>query len=106
MTIEPLVLSPSLSLAQIQGTVHASDGAALPGARVFLKAANGRHIIGAAAVADTAGRFVIAALEGERYQVFAERQPSAGGRTEFSDPVDVSVTRWTPPLRLTVRHRF
>ena len=106
LTLEPLVLSPSLSLAQIQGTVHASDGAALPGARVFLKPANGGHILGAAAVADTAGRFVIAALEGERYQVFAERQPAAGGKTEFSDPVDVSVTRWTPPLRLTVRHRF
>jgi hypothetical protein len=106
LTVDPLVLSASLSLAQIQGTVHAPDGAALPGARVFLKGTNGGHIIGAAAVADTAGRFVIAALEGERYQVFAERQPSAGRTAEFSDPVDVSVTRWTPPLRLTVRHRF
>lgn len=109
LTLGPLSLPSSVRIARLGGTVHTADGAPAPGARVFLKTGfEDGHILGEPAVADSLGRFLIAVLEGEQYQVFAERRvfETQAFRSEFSVPVMLSATREMPPLRLTVRRRF
>jgi hypothetical protein len=100
-------LPASVRMTRLEGTVHTVDGAPASGARVFLKSAteSGR-ILGEPAVADSLGRFLIAALDESRYQVFAEFQASEDSRSEFSAPVALTATRNLPPLRLTIRRRF
>ena len=108
LTLDPLVLPSVTRIAKLAGTVHAPDGSPAPNARVFLKnPGEPGHILGAPATTDSLGRFVLAVLEGESYQVFAERQSAASpSSAEFSDPVTVKVSVEPPPLRLTVRRRF
>lgn len=106
LSLDPLVLPATLQIVRIEGTVQSPDGAPAAGARVFLKsAAEAGRIFGAPAVTDSLGRFAIAALGGEQYQVFAERD-NAGGHLTFSDPVPVHADQPVPLLRLTVRRRF
>jgi hypothetical protein len=79
------------------------DGWSMADARVFLKGELGERLLGLPAVSDSLGRFVLAVVEGQRYQVFAER-PS--GDSEFSEAVAVTAERGMTPLRLVVRRRF
>ena len=107
LVLGPWPLPSSVRLTRLEGTVHTVDGAPAAGARVFLKAGtDAGRILGEPAVADSLGRFLIAVLEETDYQVFAEIQASQASRSEFSTPVPLSVTRTTPPLRLTIRRRF
>jgi hypothetical protein len=104
--LPPLVVPSTVPIARVGGTVHTTDGAPAPGARVFLKSGDDEgHILGDAAIADMLGRFVLAALEGERYMIFAERAAPAGAshRPEFSEPIAVTVESRMAPLRLTLR---
>jgi hypothetical protein len=109
LSLDPFVLPADVRLVRLEGSVHGADGAPAAGARVFLKdAAEEGRIVGTAAIADDLGRFVLAVLEDERYQVFAERPMSTGTASgpDFSDPVSVNARAGMPPLRLTVRRRF
>jgi len=109
LSLDSLVLPADVRLVRLEGSVHGSDGAPAAGARVFLKDdAEAGRIVGAAAIADDLGRFVLAVLEDEGYQVFAERPMSTGTSSglDFSDPVSVNARAGMPPLRLTVRRRF
>ena len=107
--LDPLRLPSVVRVGRLEGMVNAADGNPAVGARVFLKTAtdNG-HIVGEPAIADSLGRFLIAVLEDERYQVFAERQilEAEATRSEFSDPIAFVAASEMPPLRLTVRRRF
>lgn len=107
--LDPLVLPGDARIAHLEGFVYRGDGAPAPGARVFLKGpGEDGHLLGAPAVADAGGRFLIALVHGERYHVFAEQMSPTGSSAapEFSDSVEVSAAPVLPPLRLTVRRRF
>ena len=109
LTLERIVIPAAVTIARLEGSVHSADGVAAPGARVFLKGGGGDgHILGEPAVTDSLGRFVLAVLEGGRYEVFAERRDTraAPTRAEFSTPVVVEATAAMPPLRVTLRHGF
>lgn len=109
LSLGSFALPPGFKIVHVEGTVHGADGWPASGARVFLKgAADAAHILGAPAVTDSLGRFVIAARPGDRYQVFAERdgRDERASWLEFSDPVPVHAVQPLPPLRLTVRRRF
>jgi hypothetical protein len=106
LSLASLVVPSTVPIAHVVGSVHTTDGAPASGARVFLKSGDeDGHILGEAAVADMLGRFVLAALAGERYLIFAERPASAGAshRPEFSPPLAVTVAPQMVPLRLTLR---
>ncbi len=108
-SLAPLSLPASVRITRLEGTVHSADGGLAAGARVFLKTDTDRgHIVGEPAIADSLGRFVIAVLEEEGYQVFAERQILESGvsRSEFSDPIAVVGATQMTPVRLMVRRRF
>lgn len=109
LMLDRIALSTGVSIARLEGSVHTADGWTAPGAKVFLKGeGEDGHILGEPAVADSLGRFVLAVLDGARYEVFAERREShmPPSRAEFSTPVIVEATSGMPPLRLTLRRRF
>jgi hypothetical protein len=109
LSLDPFVIAGAPGIVRIEGTVHGADAMAIAGARVFLKSAeDGGHILGAPAVTDSLGRFVLAAVEGERYQLFAETTIRQGNVREslFSDPITFTAAAPMAPRRLTVRRRF
>jgi hypothetical protein len=109
LILDRILLPAGVPIARLEGSVHTADGWTAPGAKVFLKGeGEDGHILGEPAVADSLGRFVLAVLDGERYEVFAERREShmPSSRAEFSTPVIVEATAEMPPLRLTLRRRF
>lgn len=109
LVLERMVLPAGVPIARLEGSVHTADGWTAPGAKVFLKGAGeDGHLLGEPAVADSLGRFVLAVLEGQRYEVFAERRDSRKppARAEFSTPVIVQAASVMSPLRLTMRRGF
>jgi hypothetical protein len=103
LLLAPYSMPADVEMCRLEGTVVGGDGWSMADARVFLKGELGERLLGLPAVSDSLGRFVLAVVEGQRYQVFAER-PS--GDSEFSEAVAVTAERGMTPLRLVVRRRF
>jgi hypothetical protein len=102
-------LPPSMAYVRVSGSVFGPDGEPAPGTRVYLKGADeGGFILSEPATTDGTGRFILAAMPGERYQVFAERSGSETGRrwTESSDPMAITATEGLAPVRLDLRRRY
>jgi hypothetical protein len=107
LSLQPLVVPRWLRLARLEGTVHDIGGGPAANARVFLKGGEGSApILGEPAVTDSLGRFLMAVVEGTRYDVFAERQLSDRRGAEFSDPVTFTAVPLMSPVRLSLRRRF
>lgn len=93
---------------QIDGVVLDPDGVPVEGARVYMKGpADGDHILTEPSITDGSGRFVIAALDGRDYQLFAERPRRAdGARVDSSLPVAVVAAESLPPVVLRLLRTY
>jgi hypothetical protein len=103
LVLPPYSVPPEVEVFRLEGTVVGPDGWSMADARVFLKGESGERLLGLPAQSDSLGRFVLAVVEGEHYQVFAERP---AGESEFSEPIAVTAEQGMAPLRLVVRRRF
>jgi hypothetical protein len=93
----------------VAGVVFDADGRPADGARVYLKGAeDDDHILAEPAIADMSGRFVIAALAGHHYRLFAERPGPSGrlSRVDSSDQVRITPVEGVKPVRLTLERRY
>jgi protocatechuate 3,4-dioxygenase beta subunit len=99
-----------LHYVAVSGVVFDPDGWPAQGARVYLKGVDEGtdYILSEPATADASGRFVIAALAGADYRVFAERSRSVTNtpRMDASDQLRLTVVEGLKPLRLTLRRRY
>jgi carboxypeptidase family protein len=103
------VLPPALSYVAIQGLVTDADGAPAVGARVFLKGpAEMDYILSEAVLTGADGAFVLAALSGREYRVFAERtrDDDENGPVDSSEQALVTAMTGAPPLTLKLRRRY
>jgi hypothetical protein len=94
-----------MQFVSVSGFVLDADGTAAEGARVYLRGvAEGDHIVAEPAVVDFLGRFVIAAVANVEYEIFAERSRSR--RTDSTEPVRLTASDRSTPLRLILRRRY
>jgi hypothetical protein len=109
VTLGDFRIPADITYVSMAGVVFDSDGVPAEGARIYLKGAGEDDVILAEpAVADTSGRFVIAAIAGHEYQLFAERRrlSSRPGSVDSTDQVRITVTEGMKPIRLTLRRRY
>lgn len=98
-------LPASVNYVAVHGFVLDADGTPAEGARVYLKGAGeGDRIVGEPAVADFVGRFVLAALAGTEYSIFAER--TRGSRVDSAVPIGVVPAEGEKPITLTLHRRY
>jgi hypothetical protein len=103
------VLPSDLGYVQISGSVVEADGAPAAGARVYLKGPEETdYVLSEPAVADRDGRFVLAALGGRKYRLFAERTRGEGAssRIDSSEQLPLTADENGSPVRLTLRRRY
>ena len=107
--LRDFVLPRAVQYTAVTGIVLEADGWPAPGARVYLKGhADTDYIVGEPAVTDASGRFVLAAISGRPYRLFAERQRSGtpNARLDSSEQVPFVGSVNLPPFRLTLRRRY
>jgi hypothetical protein len=105
MALGDLRVPSRIKFIAVSGFVLDPDGTPAEGARVYLRgAAEGDRIIAEPAIVDFLGRFVIAALAGADYEIFAERSRSPG--TDSTEPQRISASEELKPLRLVLRRRY
>ncbi|HEY7500068.1 MAG TPA: carboxypeptidase regulatory-like domain-containing protein [Vicinamibacterales bacterium] len=105
VTLDDLRIPSHITFVAVSGFVLDADGTAAEGARVYLRGvAEGDHIVAEPALVDFLGRFVIAALSGVEYEIFAERSRSP--RTDSTEPLRLTVGEGMKPLRLVLRRRY
>ena len=98
-------LPASLGYVVVEGFVLDADGRPAEGAQVYLKGAGeGDRILGEPVAADFVGRFVVAALAGTEYAIFAERQ--RGSRVDSTDQIRFNPTESQKPITLLLRRRY
>jgi 5-hydroxyisourate hydrolase-like protein (transthyretin family) len=108
-TVTDLRLAPNVSYVPLSGVVIDANGLPADNARVFLKGAGEDDtILAEPATTDRSGRFVIAGLANVAYRVFAERPRSDGQirRVDSTDPIAVTATKGSAPVRLLLRQRY
>jgi hypothetical protein len=109
VTLGDFRIPAHIRYVSIAGIVFDGDGVPAGGARIYLKGAGEDDVILAEpAIADAAGRFVIAALAGEAYRLFAER-PRSGSRlggVDSTDQLTVTALEGMKPIRLTLQRRY
>ena len=93
----------------VSGVVFDADGRPAEGARVYLKGVgDDDRIVSEPVAADFVGRFVIAALAGTDYLLFAERTRPEGrsSRVDSTDQLRLAVVEGLKPVRLTLERRY
>ena len=98
-------LPDSVKYVVVEGFVVDADGRSAEGAQVYLKGAGeGDRIVGEPVAADFVGRFVVAALAGTEYAIFAERK--RGSRVDSTDQIRFNATKSPKPITLVLRRRY
>jgi hypothetical protein len=98
-------LPASVKYVAVHGFVLDADGTPAEDARVYLKGAGeGDRIVGEPVVVDFVGRFVVAALAGTEYSIFAER--TRGSRVDSAEPIRVVPAEGQKPITLTLHRRY
>ena len=103
------VLPASVKYVAISGLVTDAGGVPTAAARVYLKGpVEADYILSEPVETDGSGRFVLAAIEGRDYRVFAERprDDSAAGRIDSSEQVTFTSAADLRPIKLTLRRRY
>jgi hypothetical protein len=93
----------------VSGVVFDADGTPAEGARVYLKGAgDDARIVSEPVPVDFVGRFVIAALAGTDYLLFAERARPGGrsSRVDSTDQLRLTAVEGLTPIRLTLARRY
>lgn len=93
----------------VSGVVFDADGTPAEGARVYLKGVGeDDRIVSEPVAVDFVGRFVIAALSGTDYLLFAERTRPEGraSRVDSTDQLRLTVVEGLKPVRLTLERRY
>lgn len=109
ITLGDFQLPRELVYVAVSGVVTDAGGAPAATARVYLKGpAEADYILSEPAVTDASGRFVIAAVAGRGYRIFAERprgeEPGAGA--DSSDLTAFIARAGAAPFRLVLRRRY
>jgi protocatechuate 3,4-dioxygenase beta subunit len=98
-------LPASLRYVAVEGFVLDADGGPAEGAQVYLKGAGeGDRIVGEPVAVDFVGRFVVAALAGTEYAIFAERK--RGSRVDSTDQIRINSTESQKLPTLVLRRRY
>jgi hypothetical protein len=108
-TLQDFRMPPALVFIAVSGTVLGADGAPAANARVYLKGqAETDFILSEPAVTDATGRFLLAALEGRSYRLFAERprQDAPNAAIDSSEQVSFTAASSPPPFKLSLRRRY
>ena len=108
VTLTDLIVPASITFVPIAGVVFQGDGSPAVGARVYLKGPEETdYILSEAVTTDENGRFVLAAVDGRSYRVFAERVRAGGASSQLdsSDQAPVTAAEGLAPLRLVLRRR-
>ena len=106
VTLGDLRLPDSFAVAQVGGIVVDASGVPVAGAAVYLKREGvGGHIL-AKRETNERGEFVLAALVGRRYEVFAEYAGSDRKANVSSSAVAIEPASGMPPVRLVVRRQY
>jgi protocatechuate 3,4-dioxygenase beta subunit len=102
------VLPADVHHIPMAGIVLDSDGSPVEGARVYLKGSQEDYILTEPSITDATGRFIVAALTGRGYVVFAERTRAGNGgsRLDVSDQLSVVPTEASPPLVLRLKRKY
>ena len=93
----------------VSGVVFDTDGTPAEGARVYLKGVgDDDRIVSEPVEVDFVGRFVIAALSGTDYLLFAERTRPGGraSRVDSTDQLRLTAVDGLKPVRLTLERRY
>jgi hypothetical protein len=107
--LRDFVLPRSVPYTPIEGIVLEPDGSPASGARVYLKGpSESDYILSEPAITDQGGRFVLAALEGQSYRLFAERARNEGRayRVDSSEQVPFAAAPTLPPFKLLLQRRY
>jgi hypothetical protein len=105
VTLDDVRLPSGLTYVSVSGFVLRPDGTPAEGARVYLKGAVGQdRILSEPVPVDFLGRFVIAALAGTDYRLFAEL--TAQQHVEASEQLPLKAAVASRPLRLVVRRMY
>jgi hypothetical protein len=111
VTLGDLRIPDQLKYVPVSGIVFDADGRPAEGARVFLKGLaedDADYILTEPVTADASGKFVVAALGGAEYRLFAERGRLEGRleRVDSSEQVRLMAVEGLKPLRLTLQRRY
>jgi hypothetical protein len=107
--LRDFVLPRDLAYTSVSGIVLDSGGAPAADARVYLKGqADADYILSEPVVTDASGRFVLAAIAGRGYRLFAERLRKESGRVRFDSSEQISFTAApsAAPFKLLLRPRY
>jgi 5-hydroxyisourate hydrolase-like protein (transthyretin family) len=108
-SLRDFVLPREIVLVQVSGIVFDSSGVPAANAQVYLKGqAEADYILGEPAITDSSGRFMLAAIAGRSYRLFAERSRDDPRivRIDSSEQVPFTATAVAPPFKLTLRARY
>ena len=97
------------SYVPVSGVVFDADGMPAEGARVYLKGVGeDDRIVSEPVAVDFVGRFVIAALAGTDYLLFAERSRPEGrsSRVDSTDQLRLTAVEGLKPVRLRLERRY
>ncbi len=97
------------SYVPVSGVVFDADGMPAEGARVYLKGVGeDDRIVSEPVAVDFVGRFVIAALAGTDYLLFAERSRPEGrsSRMDSTDQLRLTAVEGLKPVRLRLERRY
>jgi hypothetical protein len=106
--LKDFTLPSSVAYVAVSGIVIGSDGSPATGARVYLKGADAEFIVSEPAITDASGRFVLAALAGRSYRLFAERERQDGSdrRIDSSGQSAFTAVNDLHPFRLVLVRRY
>jgi hypothetical protein len=107
--LRDLILPRSVGYTTLEGIVLEPDGSPAIGARVYLKGpSESDYILSEPAITDQGGRFVLAALDGQSYRLFAERARNEGRtyRVDSSEQVTFAAGPDLPPFKLLLQRRY
>jgi hypothetical protein len=103
------VLPSHVAYTTVEGIVLGPDGGPVTGARVYLKGpSDSDYILGTPALTDGNGRFILAAINGQSYRLFAERVSGEGPTYRFdsSEQIPFDAKPGLAPVKLVLRRRY
>ena len=109
VTLPDFVLPRDVTYVTVTGVVVDAGGTPAAYAKVYLKGLeDSGFILSEPAVTDASGRFMLAAISGRTYRLFAERARTDTGvtRVDSSDQLPLTAAGGAPPLKLTLRRRY
>jgi len=107
--LKDFVLPAAVDFVAISGVVLDANGAFAANARVYLKGASeNSYVLGEPVVTGADGRFVLAAMAGRPYRVFAERLrgDGPGARVDSSEQFATMASRDAVPVKLVLRQLY